>query len=684
MDGDVKVREGELLPELPTAAHGAPEHKTKYRGDIDGLRAVAVVPVVLFHAGVSGISGGFVGVDVFFVISGFLISQIIASEIGEQRFSLARFYERRVRRILPAFLFVTAITFLASLILLLPQDLARFGDSLQAASLSGSNILFWLESGDYFANKSDLKPLLHTWSLGVEEQFYVVFPLLLMAVSRLRGWRFLKLIAVISLVLSLALSVYATDHYSIAAFYLLPTRAWELLAGTILAIGVVPPLKRRLHAEIVAALGLAAIVAGILLFNGATPFPGWAAIAPVAGAAMIIHAGSTSTQTLVGRLLSTAPMRWIGLISFSLYLWHWPLIVFTKYYFIEPSLGLMSVVVALSFVLAYLTWRFVEQPLRRAKPGGSPRGPLVIGVAALAVSACAGVVLAKTDGFPGRISPQIVRLSEKATHQGPRRDCGFAYDKKRTVDTLCVLGAPGVAPTFLIVGDSHADAMAAAAFEAGARVGQSGYQISATGYRPVLGYRKRGEPEKYAYLNPLVVKLLDTHPEVREIIVVGYWKAATVTDDYIDAQGRRVSGPVAMSRGLNALIDRYPDRRFLVTTSTADSPSFGGQPAARAAMFHRPFDPRVPRAEFDASRAAYAGILTQLAAKPNVRLMDLAARTCDAAYCHGQLGGRLLYTDDNHLSFVASRLYLGELSAFLKNAPAGDAAPRTAPSGARR
>jgi peptidoglycan/LPS O-acetylase OafA/YrhL len=661
---------GALLPELTLAEPGDRKQKVKYRPDIDGLRALAVVPVVLFHAGMSGISGGFVGVDVFFVISGFLISQIIATEIGENRFSLARFYERRVRRILPAFLFVAAITCLASYALLLPEDLARFGDSLVAAALSGSNVLFWLESGDYFANKSDLKPLLHTWSLGVEEQFYVVFPLLLLAVSRLRGWRFLKPVVVVGLVLSLALSIYATDHYSIAAFYLLPARAWELLAGTLLAIGVVPPLTRRLHAEIVSALGLIAIVASVLLFNDTTPFPGWAAIAPVAGAAMIIHAGSASTQTLVGRLLATAPLRWIGLISFSLYLWHWPLIVFTKYYFIEPNPGLMAAVVVLSFALAYLTWRFVEQPLRHAKPGGSPRGALVVGAAALAVAACMGAVLAKAGGFPGRISPEIVRFSEKATHQGPRRDCGFAFDKKRTVDTLCVLGAPGVAPTFLVVGDSHADAMAAAAFEAGAGVGQSGYQISATGYRPVLGYRKRGEPEKYAYLNPLVAKLLDTHPEVREVIVVVYWKAATVTDDYIDAQGRRIAGDVAMSRGLNALIDRYPDRRFLVTTSTADSFSFGGHPAARARMFHQPFDPRIPRETFDASRAAYGGVLTQLAAKPNVTMMDLAARTCDAAYCHGQRDGQLLYTDDNHLSFAASRLFVGELSAFLKNTPA--------------
>jgi peptidoglycan/LPS O-acetylase OafA/YrhL len=673
-----------VLPEPAPAEQDDRAHKVKYRGDIDGLRALAVVPVVLFHAGMPGISGGFVGVDVFFVISGFLISQIIASEIGESRFSLARFYERRVRRILPAFLFVTAITCLASLLLLLPQDLAPFGDSLWAAALSGSNIQFWLESGDYFAGKSDLKPLLHTWSLGVEEQFYVVFPLLLLAVSRLRAWRFLKLIVVVGLVLSLALSIYATSNYSIAAFYLLPTRAWELLAGTLLAIGVSPPLARRLHAEIVSALGLAAIVVSVLLFNDTTPFPGWAAIAPVAGAAMIIHAGSASAQTLVGRLLATSPMRWIGLISFSLYLWHWPLIVFTKYYFIEPSPGLMAAVVALAFVLAYLTWRFVEQPLRRAKPGGSPRAALVIGATALVVSACAGAVLTKTDGLPGRISPEIVRLSEKATHQGPHRECGLAFDKKRTVDTLCVLGAPGVPPTFLVVGDSHADAMAAAAFEAGAAVGQSGYQISATGYRPVLGYRKRGEPEKYAYLNPLVEKLLDTHPEVREIIVVVYWKAAVVTDDYIDAQGRRISGQAAMSRGLNALIDRYPDRRFLVTTSTADSFTFGGQPAARARMFHRPFEPRVPRETFDASRAAYAGILTQLAAKPNVTMMDLAARTCDAAYCHGQFGSQLLYTDDNHLSFAASRLFVGELSAFLKNAPATGAAQPASASGAGR
>jgi peptidoglycan/LPS O-acetylase OafA/YrhL len=649
----------------------------KYRAEIDGLRAVAVVPVVLFHAGLPGGTGGFIGVDIFFVISGYLISKIIASEISEHRFSLARFYERRARRILPAFLFVVAITTLAALILLLPQDLAAFGRTLTAASLSGSNIFFWWEAGDYFADKSDLKPLLHTWSLGVEEQFYIVFPLILLGLRWLRGWRFLNLAVWSGLVLSLALAIYGTRTFTIATFYLLPTRAWELLAGTVLAIGAVPAFSRRLHAEIAATLGLIAIALAVTFYDSRTPFPGLAAIPPVLGAALIIHSGSGPWQTAVGRLLAHPVLRGIGLISFSLYLWHWPLIVFAKYYFIRPDVAIMAAVVVAGFVLAYLSWRFVEQPFRHPQRDRSPLRPLIAASLGIVLASGAGVALSATHGLPGRVSPQIVAFSDKSTHQGPRRDCGFAFDKRRTIDTLCVLGAPATAPSFVIVGDSHGDAMAPAVFEAAAAVGRAGYQITATGYRPVIGYEKKGERAKYAYLNRLVLALLDSHPEITDVIVSPYWHQAVVTDDYFTADGKEVSGAIGIATGLEALVDRYPTKRFLITGDTADSDIFGAQPAARDRMFHRAFDPKISREDFERSREPYVPIQAALARRANVRLLDLAAGNCDQRFCYGEVGGTLVYTDDNHLSFDGAKRFLPALKQFLDKSPCRTAGPAT-------
>lgn len=322
----------------------------RYRPDIDGLRAVAVLAVVLFHAGISSISGGFVGVDVFFVISGFLITTIIVKEIRRGDFSLTVFYERRIRRILPAFFVVMLFSAVVAYSLLLPQDFENFGKSLVAASLSVSNLLFWRESG-YFDSTAELKPLLHTWSLGVEEQFYLFFPLLLMFIARFFKQRWTLWIVLIAFS-SLLLSAWGAKHQPSATFYLLPTRAWELALGGLLAMGGVPPIHQRFWREIEALLGLGLIVWGISALTPESSFPGLNALYPCLGAALVIHAGS-SGPSMVGNVLSWRPLVLIGLISYSLYLWHWPLLVFAKYYLIRPLTTLeTSTVVASSFVAA--------------------------------------------------------------------------------------------------------------------------------------------------------------------------------------------------------------------------------------------------------------------------------------------------------------------------------------------
>ena len=330
----------------------------RYRPEIDGLRAVAVLAVILFHAEIALFSGGFVGVDVFFVVSGFLITSILLADLAQGRFSLLRFYERRARRILPA-LFVVALACLPfGWMWMTGPQFTDLSESVVSTSLFVSNIHFWLESG-YFDQAVAVKPLIHTWSLAVEEQFYLLFPPLLWAVWK---WspRALPFVLAGLALLSLAAAEIVIPRAPTAAFYLAPFRLWELLAGSLLAVW--SQGRERAGHPWLAALGLAMIVASVFIYDAGTPFPGLYALLPILGAVLFI-AGATATQG-VGRVLSLRPIVWTGLISYSLYLWHQPLFAFARIRFGELDAEMLAGLIALSFVLAALSWRFVEQPFR--------------------------------------------------------------------------------------------------------------------------------------------------------------------------------------------------------------------------------------------------------------------------------------------------------------------------------
>jgi peptidoglycan/LPS O-acetylase OafA/YrhL len=340
----------------------------RYRPEIDGLRAIAVAAVILFHAGFALFSGGFVGVDVFFVISGFLITSIIVEDLKTEQFSVIRFYERRARRILPALFTVMAACMPFAYGLLSPDDLKDFAQSLAAICLFASNVLFWGESG-YFDTQAELKPLLHTWSLAVEEQFYVVFPLLLLAAWRL-GWRFLLVLIGGIAALSFIASVDEVRHFPSAAFYLLPSRAWQLLVGALASFVAdrwQPAATRRplpgVAGEAVGWGGMAMILLALFLFDERTPFPGLNAVLPTLGTAMVLL--GSSDRTSVGRMLAWRPLVGLGLISYSAYLWHQPLFAFTKQALLaELPTDLAVVLCAVTIVLACLSWRYIEQPFR--------------------------------------------------------------------------------------------------------------------------------------------------------------------------------------------------------------------------------------------------------------------------------------------------------------------------------
>ena len=377
----------------------------KYRREIDGIRALAVIPVILFHAGFSWFSGGYVGVDVFFVISGYLITGIVMSDIARGTFSIADFYERRIRRILPALFLVVVVCIPVAFWVLLPADLKEFGQSLIAVATFSSNVLFWSQSG-YFHGAAELKPLLHTWSLSVEEQFYVVFPLLLLLMWRW-GRKWVVTVLLVIAVSSLLLAEWGALNKPIAAFFLLPTRAWELLLGSLVAFYLANESRRQpslAQNNVLASIGFIAVAYAIFVFDAKTTFPGLHALVPTLGTALMII--GARPETWVGKFLCQPSMVSVGLISYSAYLWHQPLFSFARHLGLTNSATLTLVALALSsLILGYLSWRYVETPFRRNRAISRTRIFLFAGCGSLAMLlvGLSGHVL---NGFIDRMNPE--------------------------------------------------------------------------------------------------------------------------------------------------------------------------------------------------------------------------------------------------------------------------------------
>ena len=424
---------------------------SKHRTDIDGLRALAVLPVVLFHAGVGGFSGGFVGVDIFFVISGFLITSIILNDIEARKFSIARFYMRRARRIIPALLVVLAATAIVASFVYTPPSLERFGWELAAAATFLSNVFYW-NLTDYFAPRAEELVLLHTWSLAVEEQFYLLFPPAVWVIYRLWRRRGLLIAFALAGFASLGVSAWGAYEKPDPTFFLLPTRAWELLIGSVIALRIAPDLGAR-SASLVSFGGLCAILAAVTLYDTRVPFPGLAALLPCLGAAAIIYAGVSCRETLTARILSVRPFVWIGLISYSLYLWHWPVLVLPALILDRPLSGLeAAVAVTASVGLAALTWRFVEQPFRtKRRHVETVARPLLVSGAALGAIGVVGAVFVTAHGFPGRVPPEVNAALEASSDRLLVESC-IAPAVDGGIEDGC-----GPSKTVFLWGDSHAE-----------------------------------------------------------------------------------------------------------------------------------------------------------------------------------------------------------------------------------
>ena len=616
-----------------------------YRADIDGLRAIAVMPVVLFHAGVTAMSGGYVGVDVFFVISGFLITGIMRKEIIEGRFSILNFYERRTRRILPALSFAVALTLVAAVCLLLPTYLVDFGRSLIFLPLFLSNFYFYKHSG-YFENSAALRPLLQTWSLAVEEQFYIFMPLAVWAVHAFLNKRW-RLVFGSFAAMSFALSVYMMSRGPTANFFLLPTRAWELLLGSLLVMAPPAPLRNQVLKGLLASAGLALIAWPVFAFSDATPFPGLNAAPPCFGALILIYTG-VSAKSFVNRVLSWTPLVLIGQISYSLYLLHWPVTVFFRYLTLrKPDAMGVAFIVALSLALALFSWRFVERPFRNR--AFLPARWQLFGLAGFALVAMAvcGVGLVATRGLPQRfpnagfVGPHVAQLDPSEGRGWRNGQCFFldvAHAPKWN-KTKCAL-TPPTSNKALLWGDSFAAHYTPGIAEYAKAIPYQVYQYTMAGCPPVLTYYSYARPGCQAF-----------NKQALTIIKENGIKTVVLSARWVDLKSR---GMAQLKSTLNAM-----DALGVQTYVIGQSPDFIAN-ADIIAFLKGDNRPRPIDRWQDAVNPDINRQLRAIAGQTH-HFVDPLTSLCQADECAYRVHGELLYYDSGHLtrfgSGYAVRLY---------------------------
>lgn len=636
----------------------------KYRADIDGLRAIAVLAVVLYHYGIGGLKGGFVGVDVFFVISGFLITGIIHSEMQRGEFTLARFYERRARRIFPALFAMLLATMVAGWFLLLPSDLEWLGKASIATVLFFSNVLYLLKSG-YFDSTSDFNPLLHTWSLGVEEQFYLGLPVLMMLLARFWTRGLIKTLAVLAL-LSFVACVVMQPIVAKAVFFLSPFRAWELLLGSLLGIGAIPAIRHKAARNGVAIVALVALLGSIAFMREGIDFPGWKAAIPVLATAALLHVG-LSGGSRVNDALAWKPLVFVGLISYSLYLWHWPLLVLLKYRNgMQPltvSTGLLLLAVAL--VLAVVSYYAVERPFRKAKSGGIPihssrRVFFASGAAALALCSI-GYAFAKEEGFSSRVPVAVAELDRARLPEIPFLKCDMVLPGRKKD---CVIGVEnGHRSTALIWGDSHALAWLPGMNELLTKNAVSGSLAVNSGCAPLLGLRNPKDPECNS-LNDRVVSWIEIHKPQRVYLIAAWFAWANAEEGYelVDiASGQtgneRIFGP-AFARTIQRIKPHV--REIIVVGPTPGAVSSMPYKLAMSTWTNAPRPDMVSADAYRKRSHSFWNSVRPYATQ--VTLVDPTPWFCGDAGCEYTKAGRLLYRDGHHLNIEGARFAARQLS----------------------
>ncbi len=635
-----------------------------YRRDIDGLRGIAVLLVVLYHAGIPGFDGGFVGVDVFFVISGFLITTIVRDELVNGRFGFLHFYERRARRLLPALFVVLATTLAVGWFVTIPSDFRQLGEATLATVFFVSNFHFMGESG-YFVDGAQASLLLHTWSLGVEEQFYLLFPVFLYLVHRHAREHVLDWIAILA-ALSFSACLVVTQLDAVAAFYLLPTRAWELLAGAVLATGALRAQGGRFTRDAMASTGVVAMVATAMLVDSDSAFPGWIATLPCLGAVLVIHSG-TGGRSLVTDALGWRPLVYVGLISYSLYLWHRPVMLY-----LGDTAGVTAMAVVASFFLAAITHRLVETPFRDR---GRTPGVLCWSVPTYATLAAVAAVAVFNAGVPTRV-PATVQLADQAdSGRNPlSRSCG--YRRIEFAPQECRIGPEGE-PAWAVWGDSHAVVLSPAIIEAGFGPGQL---IAHSSCPPLLGVRRASpDGEDCMRFNHSVLDYLESSPGLSTVILVARWamyangtgmnesdnQQVVLVADGLEGDNREL-----FSIGLRRMVDRLTGlgKDIVIVSQVPEIPFNVPRAIGRARIEGDP-DPRGPHlSSYFARNGDVLAVISDIEDRlPGVRVIHPFLELCATGRCMIQSDGKSIYYDHHHLTVGAARslanLFRPELAA---------------------
>jgi peptidoglycan/LPS O-acetylase OafA/YrhL len=655
----------EQAPHPPLAAPGA----SGYFPFIDGLRAIAVLGVILFHFNLAHVSGGYVGVDVFFVLSGFLITNLIAVRLQRQAFSFAHFYERRARRILPALFLTCVLSGIAALWLLVPHDLREFAKSLKATAFFYSNIVFAQATG-YFAEPLSSRPLLHTWSLAVEEQFYFVFPPLLYAMHWLtggrRGWLWLAMAVLFGI--SLYVSIVWVQANAASAFYLLPPRAWELLAGSLIALAPRTPRLPRIVAEAVALLGAIGIGLSFALYDRNTPFPGMAALLPC-GATVFLIVPNLAGRTLVGRILAHPWLVYIGLISYGLYLYHWPILAFTRYFLDHDLTGVETgIALAATASLAFISYQFIEVPVRSGKYLPTRKQVFQAAAAGILIIGIFGIAAVNGDGFPGRFSGAALQYAAAGHDKWPWDKC-MPPVEQLDAGSVCKVGRADVAPSFLVWGDSHAAALAPGVDARAKTLSLAGWVVgysrcaSLVGAAPMQHVR---DDYPCPAIGEKVLKLVREN-HLKHVLLVSRWDTyisgwerggtettQDLTISYTDTDGSRSTGLAAFRLSLEEtlrrlreldvdiwILEQVPPQLVDVPSALAKAIYFGRDPAA----LERPFG------DVEVRRDEASTVFADFRDTRGVSFIDPAEKFCpEESACLIAAEGHALYADGNHLS----------------------------------
>lgn len=646
----------------------------RYRADVDGLRAIAVWSVVGFHVFPELFEGGFIGVDIFFVISGFLISANLLKSISDNSFSFADFYGRRIRRIFPALLTVLLLCLLFGWLALMPDEYKQLG--AHAASGAGfvANIALWREAG-YFDSAAEVKPLLHLWSLGIEEQFYALWPVLLwLGVKKFRMsalW-----LIVVSAGLSFLWNLSMVVSQPVATFYLPQTRVWELLCGALLAWHALHvPGRSRLNALLtayptamvnaVSVLGAAFIAYGMYTLSRTSRFPGSLALLPVVGTMLIIFAGETAW--LNRRVLASQAMVWFGKISFPLYLWHWPLLSFSRILgFDATDISTRGFVVTASTALAWLTYRYIEAPIRAKKSS-------VVLACAMTFVAILGVVVYANDGLPSRLTDTSRKTAEIFTNPLPAVegvDCGEVIPALRKVqfDLGCTLSRP-MAPTILFLGDSHTTHYKNAVWKAFA--GYPVLMVAQTSCLPFASYMLASESCKKRY--EALADFIKTSGTLKEIYISGNWgylmsgrydrtgpnwrlaqpPSQQQTADFI-ARGQAFL-KMSLDAGKHVVfMHDVPNLNFDIKSCYALRP-VQLLPKEQGAC-------RLSHEDYTSDVALQRAVISRLLSTyPQVTVFDPAALFCDAQTCRHQDDELPLYYNGDHVNWLGADRVVKEL-----------------------